>query len=379
VKHKRQQFAEDRENIRRIRSGETFTEPVYLPDAGDEPMRGVRAQAGKVANERGHANEERPREAPADDCCSDRSRKRRNDAEQTDVLEVGEMSHRSSQLALTPDEEAALALAYQAGNANAGHRLMALHESEWRGFALSMRGRGLDDEDLLQEARAGFLDGVRRFDRTKADAAGASLVTYVMYWIRRSVWEALAGAPLVRVTKNTHAAVLRGTEQGVVDVERLMAGGMRRSTALAAVTARRKPISLDAPLGVDDDNTLMDRLVSELPGPAEALEAKEVGRCTPELLNRLTPRERFVVEHRLMCEWEDMLGLEEVGAKFGVTRERARQIETIALEKLRDAARALFGQDEALSRPMPDRSHTRRRSPNKSKVAVDTAAAKEEP
>ena len=246
------------------------------------------------------------------------------------------ITHRS----IAGEEEAALILAYQQGDHGAGAKLIEAHAPVIRFHAMKHRNRGLDDEDLLQEGRMGFLRAVAKFDPTM----GASLATYSVMWIRAASQRAVAdtGKTIrvpVGICNNLVTGYLRGIE---TPAGLAQAGFMTEDRAVGALAAALRPVSLDEPLFDDGMHSLVDTIASDDLGPDAAYEEAEDQEHTREsvagLLTVLDERERYIVEKRIAVQDGDQMGLQEIGDHFGVCRERIRQLEAQALAKLRRAA-----------------------------------------
>ena len=122
--------------------------------------------------------------------------------------------------------------------------------------------------------------------------------------------------------------------------------GMSAARVAQLRTAAIRPASLDAPIGDDESNSFAEVVEDEkAEDPYEQLEEKTVGRMVEEMLTRLDPREATILRYRFGLDGGSERTLEEVGEKFGVTRERIRQIQNIALTKLRRMIEKLEGKD----------------------------------
>jgi RNA polymerase sigma factor (sigma-70 family) len=246
------------------------------------------------------------------------------------------VTHRS----IAGEQEAALILAYQRGDQRAGAMLLEAHAGAIALYALRWRGRGLEDEDLLQEGRIGFLRGVEKFDSSH----GVKLVTYAVYWIKQNVRRSVEDlGTTVRVPCHVHQKLGLARKQGLRTPEAIDEAGIlstdRASGALAALT---RPISTEDPFYEDDGDTVGDRLESGEAGPEEDYDAAERIEQTRErvasLLAVLDERERYVIERRIAAPDGDEQILQDIGDHFGLSRERIRQLEVRAMRKMRTAA-----------------------------------------
>jgi RNA polymerase primary sigma factor len=220
-------------------------------------------------------------------------------------------------------------------------------------IAVKYRGKSsLDLLDLIQEGNLGLMHAVEKYDYRR----GVKVATYAVWWIRQAITRAIAnqGRTIripVHMTQMT-SKVLRGRrelyqKQGRdPSVDEIAAGtGIPATHVRKVISLVQEPTSLDAPIGEDGDATLGDLIeASDAVSPLAALEASALREHVAEALAGLTPREQSVVRMRFGIGGTAEHTLEEVGKTFGVTRERIRQIERKALQKIRrlDHARKLL-------------------------------------
>jgi RNA polymerase primary sigma factor len=205
----------------------------------------------------------------------------------------------------------------------------------------------LDLSDLIQEGNLGLIRAVEKYNYRH----GVKLSTYAVWWIRQSITRAMADqgrmirvpvhmAQTARQVHRERSKLRRrhGREPGADEIA--ARSGIARAHVEQALSLVQDPTSLDVPVGEDGDATLVDLMEApDAVNPHTAAEAAALRDCVAEVLAELAPREERILRMRFGIGMPDHT-LEQVGKTFGVTRERIRQIEAKALQKLSHPARA---------------------------------------
>ena len=249
---------------------------------------------------------------------------------------------------LTNEEEKELALAVEAGDVEAKQRLAEANLRLVVSIAKRYVGRGMQFLDLIQEGNMGLMKAVDKFDYSK----GFKFSTYATWWIRQAITRAIADQArtiripvhmvetinkLVREQRN----LLQELGQDPTPEQIAERMGMTSDKVREILKIAQEPVSLETPIGEEDDSHLGDFIEDEvIENPVDYTTRIVLREQLDEVLDTLTDREENVLRLRFGLDDGKMRTLEDVGKVFNVTRERIRQIEAKALRKLRQPSRS---------------------------------------
>jgi RNA polymerase sigma-32 factor len=263
---------------------------------------------------------------------------------------------------LTPDEEYMLAKRWREhGDREAAHKLVTSHLRLVAKIAMGYRGYGLPIAEVVSEGNVGLMQAVKRFEPDK----GFRLATYAMWWIKAAIQEyILRSWSLVKMGTTASQKKLffnlrkakgriSAYDEGDLRPEQVKAIAKRLGVPEQDVIEMNRRLggdtSLNAPLRQDGDGEWQDWLVDESENQEANLVAEEEGRnrlaALRQALGVLNERERRIFEARRLRD--DPITLEDLSSEFGVSRERVRQIEVRAFEKVQEAVKPGLARIEA--------------------------------
>ena len=259
---------------------------------------------------------------------------------------------------LTPAEEVELAERIKDGDKRARSHMIRANLRLVVKIAQDYSGYGLPLSDLISEGNIGLMKAVERFDPNK----GGKLSTYGSWWIKQSIKRALANQsktirlPVHMVDKiarmrRISAMMAEAIGREPTDSELAEELGIPRKKLALLKRAAQRPASLNAPVHEDESSEFSDVIGDEQAvDPFAALDNKNMHGELDELLEVLDTREHRIIGARFGLDGKTPMTLEEVGVEFGVTRERIRQLQNIALAKMR---KALHRKEEPMPDPLP--------------------------
>lgn len=305
---------------------------VFYEELSDLGIDLVDSSATKSGNDK-------PSAAPAEDYLAN---VRTDDPVRMYLKEIGRVP------LLSASQEVMLAKRMEQGDIAAKRKLVEANLRLVVSIAKRYVGRGMQFLDLIQEGNLGLMKAVEKFDYTK----GYKFSTYATWWIRQAITRAIADqARTIRIPVHmveTINKLIRVSRQLLQDLGRDPTPeeigkemNMTEEKVREILKIAQEPVSLETPIGEEEDSHLGDFIPDEdATAPAEAAAFELLKDQLEEVLDTLTSREQMVLKLRFGLLDGRSRTLEEVGKQFGVTRERIRQIEAKALRKLRHPSRS---------------------------------------
>ncbi len=248
---------------------------------------------------------------------------------------------------LSYEEEYELALKAKAGDKKARERIINANLRFVVSVAKKFKGQGLPLSDLINEGNIGLINAIDKFEPEK----GYHFISYAVWWIRQSIMKAISEkgrAVRLPLNRANELVTIQKAERALIDkmntaepsIEDLSdATGISSGTIKDLLSVSADMISFDSPLkrSEDGDSTFGDFIEDESKGPEEQVIDGSLKRNVRSLLSVLSDKERNIIEMRYGFNGNKPMSLKEIGDSYNLTKERIRQIEKRALEKLKTA------------------------------------------
>ena len=246
---------------------------------------------------------------------------------------------------ISHEEEYELALKARKGDRAARERLLNANLRFVVSVAKKFRGQGLPLSDLINEGNIGLITALDKFEPEK----GYHFISYAVWWIRQSIMKAISEKgrtvrlPLNRANElmqiqKAQKALIHDRETTDPSIEEIAeATGLDSSLVSDLLTISQDIVSIDSPVkkGEESDTALGEFIEDESDGPEKQVMDSALREEVRALLTRLSDKERDIIELRYGLGGEKPMSLKEIGVRYSLTKERIRQIEKRALEKLR--------------------------------------------
>lgn len=250
---------------------------------------------------------------------------------------------------LTPEQELELAARIEKGDKAARTHMIKANLRLVVKIAQDYANYGVPLQDLISEGNIGLMKAVERFDPEK----GGKLSTYAAWWIKQSIKRALANQSKTirlpvhmvdKISRMRKISNILAEELGREPTEQELSEelGISRTKLAMIKQASQRPASLDAPV-FEGEATEFGELIGDEKAvdPSLALTSKNLHNNLDDLLDVLDEREQRIIDARFGLDGKKPMTLEEVGVEFGVTRERIRQLQNLAISKMRATLRRL--------------------------------------
>ncbi|MBM3405450.1 MAG: RNA polymerase sigma factor RpoD/SigA [Bacteroidetes bacterium] len=249
---------------------------------------------------------------------------------------------------ITPEEEVELARRIRQGDQKALEKLTKANLRFVVSVAKQYQNQGLTLPDLINEGNLGLIKAAQRFDETR----GFKFISYAVWWIRQSILQALAEqvrmvrlplnqvGSLSRISK-TFSRLEQKFERPPTSEEIALSMEMPESKIQAAMKINSKFVSMDAPIDQDEEMKFLDVFVSEdVSSTDDELMKESLSKEIQRSLSTLSEKERDIINLFYGIGYNHEYTLEEIGAKFDLTRERVRQIKEKAIRRLKHSSRS---------------------------------------
>lgn len=245
---------------------------------------------------------------------------------------------------ISVEEEVELALRIKKGDRKALERLTKANLRFVVSVAKQYQNQGLSLPDLINEGNVGLIKAAEKFDETR----GFKFISYAVWWIRQSILQAIAEqSRIVRIPLNQVGSVAKINKisnkfeqehERYPSIEELAARiDIPEDKIINAMKINSKHVSVDTPIGEGDANSLLDIMPNnEVPTADDQLVLESLRDEIARILLLLSERERMIIEAFFGINNQQDMTLEEIGDKFGLTRERVRQIKEKAIRRLRN-------------------------------------------
>jgi len=248
---------------------------------------------------------------------------------------------------ISAEEEVELARRIRKGDSKALEKLVNANLRFVVSVAKQYQNQGLALPDLINEGNVGLIKAAQRFDETR----GFKFISYAVWWIRQSILQALAEqSRVVRLPLNKIGSISRISkvfaeleqkyEREPTVLELAQALELAPADVLEALRTANRPISMDAPIGTEEDTSLYDVLGNnDSPSPDKDLIHDSLQKEIARVLTTLSAREAKILQLYYGLNNHPPLSLDEISAEVGLTRERVRQIKEKAIKRLKNSSR----------------------------------------